>query len=256
MNLDPLLDDMLRNMEAAFASLAKRVPAPQRVPYKDGFVFRYAERTVHQALVQKLARLLSGLRAARILLTHGFFQEQAALQRMLDEFREDIMFLSLGVIKGEITDLHREYLDAFYEEEFDNEDPLKATQRRPMIPRKRIQAYIANIDGTVVDRSTGTELLRTLSKAYSGFVHGASPQIMEMYGGSPAHFHTAGMLQTPRENEHREDLWNYFYRGIIAFALVAMAFGDRLLLDRLRQYRDEFERLSGRHDGGRPLGAA
>ena len=37
--------------------------------------------------------------------------------------------------------LHQQYLDAFYEEEFDNEDPLKATQRRPMIPRKRIRAY-------------------------------------------------------------------------------------------------------------------
>ena len=254
MTLDPLIDDMLRNMDAVFASFAKRVPPPQPVSYKDGFVFRYAERTVHQALVQKLARLLTGLRAARILLAHGFFQEQAALQRMLDEFREDIMFLSLGVIRGELSELHRDYLDAFYEEEFDNDDPLKATQRRPMVPRQRIRAYIANIDGTDVDRSTGTELLRTLSKAYSGFVHGASPQIMEMFGGSPVRFHTTGMMGTPRENEHREDLWNYFYRGIQAFCFVAMAFGDRVLLDQLRQYRDEFERLSGRHDGGRPLG--
>jgi len=256
MTLDPLIDDMLRKMDAVFTLFAERVPPPHRVPYKDGFVFRYAERTAQQALVQKLARLLSGLRAARILLARGFFQEQAALQRMLDEFREDIMFLSLGVIRGELTKLHREYLDAFYEEEFDNDDPLKATQRRPMVPRKHIRAYIANVDGTDVDRSTGTELLRTLSKAYSGFVHGASPQIMEMFGGSPARFHTTGMLGTPREDEAREDLWNYFYRGIVAFAFVARAFGDRELLDRLRQYRDEFERLSGRHDGGRPLGEA
>src|SRR5438034_1697532 len=145
MTLDPLIDDMLSNMDAVFTSFAERVPPPHRVPYKDGFVFRYAERTAHQALVQKLARLLSGLRAARILLARGFFQEQAALQRMLDEFREDIMFLSLGVIRGELTELHREYLDAFYEEEFDNDDPLKATQRRPMVPRKRIRAYIANV---------------------------------------------------------------------------------------------------------------
>lgn len=256
MTLNPLFDDMLRNMEAVFASFEKRVPPPRRVPYKDGFVFRYAERTVHQALIQKLARLLSGLRAARILLTNGFFQEQAALQRMLDEFREDIMFLALGVIKGELTDLHREYLEAFYEEEFDNDDPLKATQRRLMVPRKRIRAYIANIDGSDLDRSTSTELLRTFSKAYSGFVHGASPQIMEMFGGSPARFHTAGMLGTPLEDDYREDLWNYYYRGIISFGFVAMAFGDRELLDRVRQYRDDFERLSGRRDGGKPVGEA
>ena len=251
MTLESLIDEALRTIQGAFESFEKRVPAPQRVPYKDGFVFRYAERTVHQALVQKLARLVSGLRAARVLLKSGFFQEQAALQRMLDEFREDLIFLSLGVVRGESTDLHRQYLDAFYEEEFDDEDPLKATQRRPMVSRQRIRAYIANIDGAELDRSTATELLRTLNKAYSGYVHGASPQIMEMYGGNPARFHTAGMLGTSLEAAHRDDLWNHFYRGIIACGFVATAFGDGVLLDRLRQYRDEFERLSNRHDDGR-----
>src|SRR5947208_166338 len=126
MTVEPPVDEMLRSMEATLASFAMRVPAPERVPYKDGFVFRYSERTVHQALVQKLARLLSGLHAARILLKHGFFQEQAALQRMLDEFRGRFLFLSLGVVREEMTELHRQYLDAFYEEEFDNKEPLKA----------------------------------------------------------------------------------------------------------------------------------
>lgn len=209
---DRLLDDALPNMEMTLAGFEQRVRAPQRVPYKDRSVFRYAERTVHQALIQKLARLLSGLHAARILLEHGFFQEQAASQRMLGEFREDIMFLSPGVLRDEMTELHRQYLDAFYEEEFDNEDPLKATQRRPMVPRKRIRAYLGRIEGIDVDPSTGIEISRTLSKAYSGFVHGASPQIMDMYGGTPGRFHVTGMLGTPLESEHRDDLWNYFYR--------------------------------------------
>ena len=256
MNPDPLLDETLRNMESTLASFEKRIAAPQRVPYKDSFRFRYAERTVQQALVQKLARLLSGLHAARVLLEHGFFQEQAALHRMLDEFREDIMFLSLGVVRQEMTELHRQYLDAFYEEELDDEDPLKATQRRPMVSRKRIRAYLSRIEGPELDPSRRIEVSRTLSKAYSGFVHGASPQIMEMYGGSPARFHVTGMLGTPREDEYRHDLWNYFYRGILAFGFAAMAFGDRALLERILGYRDEFEKQSGRHDGSTPLGEA
>ncbi len=80
---------------------------------------------------------------------------------MLDEFREDIVFLSLGVIRAEMTELHQQYLDAFYEEEFDNKDPLKATQRRPMIPRKRVRAYLARVEGTEVDQSSGVEVSRT-----------------------------------------------------------------------------------------------
>lgn len=116
MPIDSLYDEALRNMDAMLASFETRVPRPQRVAYKNSFVFRYTERTIEQAIVQKLARLVSGLHAARLLLNGGFFQEQAALQRMLDEFREDVMFLSYAAVQHDITDLHREYLAAFYEE--------------------------------------------------------------------------------------------------------------------------------------------
>ena len=40
---------------------------------------------------------------------------------------------------------------------------------------------------------------------YSGYVHAASPHIMEMYGGNPARFHVRGMHGTPRQDEHRDD---------------------------------------------------
>jgi len=244
MTINHLYDAALRSMASTLASFEKRVPPPQRVPYKDAFVFRYTERTIEQAIVQKLARLISGLHAARILLDHGFFQEQAALQRMLDEFREDVMFLSYAALRNDVTDLHREYLAAFYEEEFDDEDPLRATQRRPMVPRRRIHAYISRIEGTDVDPSTGVAVSRTLSKAYSGFVHGASPQIMDMYGGNPARFNVAGMLGTSREDDHRHDFWSYVYRGICAFGLGAAVFGDIALREAIRRYRGEFEQRS------------
>jgi hypothetical protein len=78
----------LHNMESTLAALAKRVSPPQHVPILDSFAFRYLEKSIQQAIVQKLARVISGLYAARILLENGLIQEQAALQRMLDEFQE------------------------------------------------------------------------------------------------------------------------------------------------------------------------
>ena len=74
------------------------MPPPQKVPYGDAFVFRYKEKTIQQAMVQKLARVVSGLHAAWLLLENGFLQEQAAVQRMLDEFHEDILFLAFAVM--------------------------------------------------------------------------------------------------------------------------------------------------------------
>lgn len=240
--MEDLYDQALSNMERTVNSFAKAVAPPQRVPFKDSFFFRYAEKTLHQALVQKLARLVSTLRAARLLMEHGFFQEQAALQRILDELQEDISFLSFAVVFNDETPLHREYLDAFFQEEFDAESALKSTQKRATIPRKKIHAYIARTGGASLDPSTGAEVARTVHKAYSGYVHGASPQIMDMYGDDPPRFHMNGMLDTPLHQDHRDDLWNYFYRGITAFCFAAKAFGDDVLFAKIREFATAFER--------------
>src|SRR3989338_823477 len=248
--MDQLFQDTLRVMKAWFEALETRVPKPQRKAFKDGFVYRYVEQSAHQALLQKLARVVSGLNAARLLLEHGLVQEQAALQRRLDEFQEDIIFLVYGLTIDKLTQLHQKYLAVFYEEEFDNPDnPIASTQKRPMVPRKKIRAYLSRIEGKDLDPSLGVELSRSLSKTYSGFIHGASPHIMDMYVGDPPQFQVSGMRETSRVEEHSADLWNYFYRGILAFAFAAKAFGDDALFASSLRYRDEFERRSGTNYG-------
>jgi len=173
---------------------------------------------------------------------YGFVQEQGALQRMLDEIEEDIMFLTFSVIYNESTPLHKEYLDAFYEEEFNAETAMASKQKRPMIPRKKIRAYITRMDR---NPSRAIEASRTINKTYSGYVHAASPHIMDMYGGSPPHFHTRGMAGTRLQQDHRDDLWNYFYRSLLAFVFSAAAFGDKELFDQLNDFSHEFARQSG-----------
>lgn len=239
--MDDLYLQTLRNMESTLSVLEKRVPEPQCVPMGDSFAFRYVEKSIYQAIVQKLARVVSTLHSARILLECGFIQEQAALQRMLDEFFEDIKFLTYAVISNEATELHLAYLKNFYEEELDKpEDPIGSKQKRPMPSRQKICAYLAKIKGGGLDPSTAVAVTRTISKAYSGYVHGASPQIMEMYGGNPPRFYVSGMAGTPLFADHRDDLWNYFYRGICVFAIAAKAFGDNALFSSIQGYCDEF----------------
>ena len=245
--MDNLYDQALANMERTVHILAQRVPQPVRVQYKDGFVYRHIEKTLHQALIQKSARIVTTLHATRLLMDNGFVQEQASLQRILDEIYEDVMFLAFSVVLNDRTPLHQTYLDSFFEEEFDTDSALTSTQKRPMVPRKKIRAYNARIEGNPLDPSRGVEVTRTLSKAYSGYIHAASPQIMDMYGGSPARFHVQGMKGTPRHLEHRADLWNYFYRGILSFAFIAKAFGDEELFSQIQKFTHEFERISGKN---------
>lgn len=65
---------ILTNMESTLRTLESRVPAPKLVEHGNGRVFRYTERSIHQAIIQKLARIISGLHAARILLAYGYVQ--------------------------------------------------------------------------------------------------------------------------------------------------------------------------------------
>ncbi len=247
LQMDGLYQQTLKNMEQTLHIFESRVPPPEFQKMGKWSVFRYKEKNIHQALIQKLARVVSGLHAARLLLANGFVQELAALQRMLDEFNEDITFLATGVINGDMTDSHQKYLDNFYQEEFGEDGkPLATSEPRPMVPRKKIRAYLARLKGPQVSESKQIETTTVLSKVYSGFVHGASPQIMDMYGGDPPRFAVSGMLGTPRIIHHSHDLWNYFYRGILSFAVVAKAFGDDDMCNEIRKYRDHFESVPRR----------
>ena len=249
--MDDTYEQILVHLERAVNQLAGRVPEPKLMDFRNFYAFRYVERTIHQAIVQKLARMVSTLDAARLLLDHGFVQEQASLQRVLDEIQEDIMFLVFGILRGESTSsLHSEYLDSFFEEEFDAETAIKSTQKRSMVPRRKIRAYLARNGFSPFDPSNGIELLRTVSKTYSGYVHAASPHIMDMYGGDPRRFHMRGMKDNPVYEGHREDLWNYFYRGISSCAFGAKAFGDEELFDDYHGLLRQFEKTSGKSFGG------
>ena len=239
--LDRLFEQLLTVMEGAVNRLAGLVPPPRRVRFNKSFVFRHVEKSISQAIVQKLARMVSTLHAARLLLNHGFVQEQGALQRILDEICSDVFFLALGVISNDLTPLHRRFLEAFFEEEFDDQDPMKSTQKRPMIPRKKIQAYITKSKFMTMDPSQIKEVLRTISKGYSGYVHAASPHIMETCAGDPPRFLMRGMANTKRQDDSRIDLWNYYYRGIMTCGMAALAVGDTMLSFEISQLYQELD---------------
>lgn len=245
--MDQLYHQALEMMGLAFDVLSRKVGDPQRQPMGDGFAYRYKEKSIYQAIVQMLARAVTGLRAISLLNKAGYLQEQAALQRTLDEFEEDIAFLCIGIIFDEITDLHREYLAAFYEEEFDDpQSAIRSTQKRPMIPRKKIRAFVSKDRGAGYEQSSTIEVGRTISKAYSGYVHGASPQLMELYFGNPPRFQLSGGTHSPFYEDHIEDLLNYYYRSILSFAFAAKAFGEEALFKRVLDYSEEFAVALGR----------
>ncbi|WP_241814080.1 hypothetical protein [Caballeronia zhejiangensis] len=231
------------HMEATVQLLCTRLPPPQ-MKFVNGVAmgYRYSDQGALQAIIQKMARVVSALRAAQLLLSGGFIQEQAAINRMLDEAEDDINFLSLGIVFGE-TELHKQFLTYFFIEEYgDPNRPIQTRNKRGSIPRSKIHAYLHQNPAMSSDPSTGSAVMQTIHKAYSGYIHGASPHIMEMFGGTRPSFQMSGMRNTPLWEDHVDDLWNYVYRGILSFGMAAKAFGDDDLCLRMLAYSREFER--------------
>lgn len=108
-----------------------------------------------------------------------------------------------------------------------------------MVAREKIRAYVNQHPGQNAERAN--VISRVISKAYSGFVHGASPNIMDMYGGSPPRFDVAGEHRKDWRELHANDALNYLLRALFSIAFAALAFDEQELFLELRAKADELE---------------
>jgi hypothetical protein len=248
-----LQSEALRVMSSAFARLERSIAPPAQVARNGSFVFRYARKGVLEALIQKLARYISGLNASAVLLHAGYTQEVGVLFRTLDEIQEDIFFLAVAETNGARTERHTQYLDAFYAEAvFSRPEGSLDIPKPNLVPRKKIRAHTLNTLGTGINTGQASSAGEAVSTAYSGYVHAASENIMDMYGGNPARFHIAGMKGTPRVGEFVQETDNYVYRGLMATTVVAKAFGDAELVKDLYAFMTQYEAANGHKPPAQP----
>ena len=113
------------------------------------------------------------------------------------------------------------------------------------MPTRKIHSTFAKLSKNEANPSDAQEILRTLHQAFSGYVHGGYPHIMEMYGGNPPRFHMSGMLGTPRIIELRTQLKTYVYRTIMVSILVARKLGSSDLETTVKELMKEFEQRIG-----------
>jgi hypothetical protein len=224
-------DDALATLRTGFESIEAVAPKPKTRVRAGHYEVRYDEPTVELALFLKLARIISLLGALRIMVERGMIQEQGILKRAIDETDEDILFLSFGHQNG-MEDIHHQFLDAFWAEEFeDPTKPLKHT-RRESLPRRKIQAWNSRLRG-IEDPSTAQSVDRLLQGVFSGYVHGASPHIMDLYDPVRQRFCLAGLPDSPVRDSYIVDSANYPYRALMAAVMVSRRLGLEEVADGL-----------------------
>jgi hypothetical protein len=199
--------------------------APRPIPrVRSGIIEgRYEEPSIELALFLKLARAISLLGGLRLMVEHGMIQEQGILQRAIDEVDGDILFLSFGHQNG-IETIHEDFLEAFWAEEFENTEEVLSHKRRLSVPRKRIEAWNSRQLG-VSDASTAQSVDRLIQGVYSGFVHGASTHILDLYDLESKRFRLAGLDNSPVRHSYVIDAANYPYRVLMCAVMIARRLG-------------------------------
>ncbi|MDC9826025.1 hypothetical protein PRN20_19995 [Devosia sp. ZB163] len=222
-----------------FPILEATVPAPRATTLRRQRTFRYLERSLQQAIVVKLARLVTGVQATWHLLVGGFSQEAGAIQRILDQLDSDISFLSGPLIGGKREPIHDRYLKEFFQEEFDGADPVVSRLARDRVPRAKIRAYNVR---TFSDPDDNTQrildVLAFVEGAYSGFIHSAGAHAMDTFDATSGRFLIQGMHGTPFLDDSFVDFRNYLHRSLVAMATAAIALRQRKLFEHLKERSD------------------
>ena len=246
MPIEDYLQHALRQLEAMYAEMGKstgNVLFRDVGPYRQ---FRHETLTESLACYLKGVKTISTLNACLLLLRHGHTQEIGALCRMVDDFCNEIFFLLKPQSDAGFSEDQMRFLESFFQEEFDQPaDPLASTQKRETVPVRKIHATFAKLASADMNSSDAQELLRTTHQAFSGYVHGAYPHIMEMFGGDPPTFHVSGMLGTPRIDEWRGQLVGYVHRLNMASVFIARKLGLEDMEKQLRAFLREFEGATG-----------
>ena len=202
------------------------ISPPIRATIGSSMFFRHAQQSDLLLCYLKGVKLVSTLNAALVLFRHGYVQEIGALCRMADDFFLEIMFFIKPLGEDSPSKHQHRMFNDFFREEFENPDnPLNSAQDRDNVPRRKIYAAFGQIAKDELNPHDAQNMISTVHKAFSGYVHGAYPHIMEMYGDNPPRFHMAGMLGTTRMLEWGDQLVTYVYRAIMIAELISRKLG-------------------------------
>lgn len=243
MTLHKVFNIIMKRLEEIFYRLEKAIESPVFINDIKQSRFRYKSTGVEPAIILRAARIISGLNSMLCLHKGGFVQEMGVITRTIDEFSDDIIFLLEGYPDAPLTKSQEQWLSNFFQEEFDQPHrPLDSTQKRKTVKRRKVHASVARQMSEIMEQERTQQLHRTLHQVFSGYVHGAASNILEMYGGKPPKYHLNGLRETPRITEWEKHTVHYVYRGIISLMLISIALQRNQEFQELYELRTFFEK--------------
>ena len=223
-------------LERAIGQLAASLRPPHLIQYGGGKGFRYDNPDIRHFCLVKAARVVSGLNACIELARSGYTQEVAVVARTLIECATHIEF----VLELNDTDQHKKLVKEYFEAFFAD------SKREPGASNKKVQVsqgLVSDTLGQSLDeiaaalgdgegRTPAATLYREVYRTYSNYVHAKYPECMDLYGGTPGHFHLCGMSNTPKDEENIEQIASHIETACNTFVIMVQQLD---LLDLVRE---------------------
>ena len=241
MDFIELLLTYIEPLQKALDVFLSKIDSPEFIKEEKWHGYRYNRPSPRIFQILKCVRIVSGFNAGVHLLSKGFVQEVGVLNRTIFEFLHDIDFIQAGIDTGKFTQSQKEMLDSFFAGEIRSAKDLMDTHKKqPGVSRKKVYAELGRLlkpdDPDRIQR-----IVKTLEEAYSGYIHGQYPHIMELYNGYTRTFHTKGMLGTPRIPEHTGELARTLHQALNQFAAIASSWDLQDFAEKLVNARISLE---------------
>jgi hypothetical protein len=213
-------------LEKLVHALAGSLPAP--LLYHSGqqhYGVRFGKPDVRHFCLLKAVRVVSALNAAIALARGGYTQEIGVLMRTLIECTTHIEFVldshdDAGALEPAVEKYVQDYFSDFAR---NSSADFKRAQVQQRTVNKRLGDTLDNIarlSGDEGERVPAEQRYSNIYLTYSNYVHAKYPEVMDLYGGNPGHFHLHGMLATPKDDESLQTIDAFIDTACITFRLM------------------------------------
>jgi hypothetical protein len=216
------LDEWLNELAAPLVPL-KEIPAGP--PGIGGYRWAFREETERALVIGKSVRMISGIRAAFILVDLGYVTECGTLLRTVSDFSNEVFSICEGVRSGNPTDAQKLFVEQYFKPIPEDPDEYDAQKREQFVTRDKLLSAHYRLaaemkGGPNPDRVR--KVLRYLAHMYDKYVHGAYITSMELYNGRTWRFMVAGHESPEYRSECKRAAASKLHESLSSLHMVAI----------------------------------
>jgi hypothetical protein len=216
------LDEWLNELAAPLVPL-KEVPAGP--PGGGGFRWAFREETERALVIGKSVRMVSGIRAAFILVDLGFVTECGTILRTVSDFAAEIFSICEGIRSGKPTQDQKLFVEQYFRPIPEDPDEYDAQKREQFVTRDKVLAahyrFAAEMKGGTNPERV-RKVLRYLAHMYDKYVHGAYITAMELYDGRTWRFMVGGHESLEYRSECKRAAASKLHEALSSLHMVAI----------------------------------